>query len=167
MLSTPRVRAAMKTSETRPVFFRLLVAAGGTALFGAVLVEMMAIVGRLIGSPLPGSIEIVQVLVAVAGTVALIMATYTKTHACVRLITGRLKGRVAVTVARLNNLLGMVFFLLLCAGSIWIASDLWLGMEESEIWRLPYKPLRIMVVAGTLCVAGLFLYHSLGSGDKH
>ena len=40
----------------------------------------------------------------------------------------------------------LVFYAGLLAGSAWIAADLWYGHEESELLRIPYRPLRIAVV---------------------
>jgi hypothetical protein len=39
----------------------------------------------------------------------------------------------------------------LLVGSGWIAADLWNGHEESELLRIPYRPLRV-AVAVTLVV---------------
>jgi hypothetical protein len=43
------------------------------------------------------------------------------------------------------------------AASLWIASDLWQGHEQSELLRIPYKPLRIVAVLATAAVAVVFL----------
>ena len=41
----------------------------------------------------------------------------------------------------------MLFYGALLAGSLWIVADLWHGQEESELLRIPYLPLRLVVLA--------------------
>jgi TRAP-type C4-dicarboxylate transport system permease small subunit len=137
--------------------YQWLIFIGGFALLIAVLVELIAVIGRHTGFPLPGSIELVQVLVTVSGTAGLVVATINHSHASVRLLKERL-GRAG---DMLGALLSALFFLLLCIASTWIAIELWPGFEESEIWHVPYKPLRILVCIATLVVAGLFLGRAL------
>lgn len=130
-------------------------------MLAAVGVEVMAVVGRAISLPLPGSVELVQVLVLISGIMAMIIATLNGTHAKVKLILDRLSGAQTNKLLRINHALAALFFLLLFIGSAWLLVDLWAGFEESEIWQVPYRPLRILAVLGTLLVAGLFLRLSL------
>ena len=141
----------------KPVWYRLLVIVGGSVMLIAVAVELLAVLGRLFSLPLPGSIELVQVAVTISGITALLIATLNGSHARVRLVLERLSPGQARLMNGINVLLSAVFFLLLCAGSAWLLLDLWNGFEESEIWRVPYRPLRVLAVAGTLGVALVFL----------
>lgn len=146
----------MKGKEEN-IGYRALVICGGALMLVAVAVELLAVLGRLVGLPLPGSIELVQVAVTISGTCALLVATLHGSHARVRLVLDRLSAVQARLVNQGNALLSAVFFVLLCAGSIWLLVDLWDGFEESEIWFVPYPPLRLWVVLGTLAVALVFL----------
>jgi TRAP-type C4-dicarboxylate transport system permease small subunit len=147
----------MNMPSQPPRAYQWLIIIGGFALLGAMLVELLAVIGRHTGIPLPGSIELVQVLVAVSGSAALVVATINRSHAKVRLLKERL-GRAGDIF---GTLLSALFFMLLCIASAWIAIELWSGFEESEIWHVPYRPLRILVCIATLAVAGLFLGLSL------
>lgn len=144
-------------NTSKSPWYRALVILGGTVMLIAVAVELLAVLGRLVSLPLPGSIELVQVAVTISGITALLVATLNGSHARVRLVLDRLSPLQARVMQRINLLLSATFFLLLCAGSAWLLLDLWQGFEESEIWRVPYRPLRILAVAGTLAVALVFL----------
>jgi TRAP-type C4-dicarboxylate transport system permease small subunit len=144
-----------------PRWYRWLVIAGGGAMLIAVAVELVAVVGRLLALPLPGSIELVQVVVTVSGAAGLVVATLHGSHAHVRLLLERLPAPRMQQVLRVNRLLAALFFLLLAAGSVWLTLDLWSGFEETEVWRFPYRPLRILVTLGSLAVAAGFVRASL------
>lgn len=139
------------------MWYRGLVIVGGSVMLVAVAVELLAVLGRLLSLPLPGSIELVQVAVTISGITALLIATLHGSHARVRLVLDRLSPPLARLMHCSNALLSATFFLLLCVGSAWLLADLWQGYEESEIWRVPYRPLRLLAVAGTLAVALVFL----------
>jgi TRAP-type C4-dicarboxylate transport system permease small subunit len=146
-----------------PLWYRWLIVAGGSAMLIAVAVELVAVVGRLLALPLPGSIELVQVVVTVSGAAGLVVATLHGSHAHVRLLLERLPAPRMQQVLRVNRLLAALFFLLLAAGSVWLTLDLWSGFEETEVWRFPYRPLRILVTLGSLAVAAGFVRASLRS----
>ncbi|MEY4640481.1 MAG: hypothetical protein RLZZ227_475 [Pseudomonadota bacterium] len=141
----------------QPLWYRACVVLGGGALLAAAAVDFFAIIGRHSGIPLLGSIELVQVLVGIAGTVALVAATLHRNHARVRVLSDRVDAGTAGLLYRFNALCGAAFFLALAAGSAWLAHDLWSAQEASELWQLPYRPLRIAGVAGLLGITLLSL----------
>lgn len=125
----------------------LLVWTGGGALLVAMAVDTLAMLGRQLRWPLLGSIEIVQTCVLVAAAGALLLATALDTHARVRLLLRRLSPRMGTLFERLHTLAGILFIAALLVGSAWIALDLRGGYEESELLRIPWMPLRLIVVA--------------------
>ena len=129
----------------------LLVWIAGGALLAAVAVDTLAMIGRQIAIPLIGSIEIVQAVVLFAASGGLIIATLDGAHARVNLVLERLSPLWRERVQRLHALAGVLLFAALLAGSAWIAADLWNGHEESELLRIPYRPLR-MALAVSLAV---------------
>jgi TRAP-type transport system small permease protein len=137
--------------------YRWLVIAGGVALMAAMCVDVVAVIGRTIRMPLLGSIEIVQYVVGISGATGLVIATLNRRHATVMILYSHLKGHARFVVGMLNGLCCALFFLALFAGSVWILTDLWSAYEESEFWRLPYRPLRLYISAVTLAVVVLFL----------
>jgi TRAP-type C4-dicarboxylate transport system permease small subunit len=130
---------------------------GGIALLFAMAVDTLAVLGRHIGIPLPGSIELVQAAILVASSAAILSATMADKHARVHLVTNRMKGKPLVVLRRIQALLSILFFFALAAGSIWIFIDLWGGYEESEVLHIPFAPLRIVCIVSVLGVAFEFL----------
>lgn len=136
---------------------RLLVILGGVALLLALAVDALAVIGRHVGFPLLGSIELVQASVLVSGSAALLVATLAGIHARVHLLVDRLPQSWQDLLLRFGQLLSAMLFLAFMAASLWIASDLWQGHEQSELLRIPYRPLRIVAVLATAAVAIAFL----------
>jgi len=136
---------------------RALIWLAGGALLVAMLVDTLAMIGRQIELPLIGSIELVQAAVLVAGSGALIVATLDAAHARVNLLLDRLPEGPRRLLDRVHALAAALFFAALLAGSAWIAIDLWNGHEESELLRIPYRPLRIAVVLALVALLLLAL----------
>jgi len=133
---------------------RALIWISGGGLLVAVAVDSLAMLGRQVQLPLIGSIEIVEAAVLFAACGALIIATRDNAHARVNLVLDRLPARWRVVLERVHAIAGILLFTALLAGTIWIAADLWTGHEESELLRIPYRPLRI---ATALSLAGLLV----------
>ena len=136
----------------------VLVWIGGGALLVAMVADTLAMLGRAFDVPLLGAIEIVQAAVLVAASGALVVAALDDAHARVHLLLRRVPEAVRHALERLHALAAVAFYAALLAGSVWIAADLWLGHEESELLRIPYRPLRL-VVAGVL--AALVVHSAL------
>lgn len=135
----------------------LVVGAGG-ALLLAMVVDTLAMLGRALQVPLLGAIEIVQASVLVAASGALIVAALDEAHARVRLVLDRVPQEWRRWAERGHAFAALLFYAALFAGSVWIAADLWNGHEESELLRIPYRPLRVVVVLvlGVLLLRALF-----------
>ena len=138
-------------------FWKWLFYLGSIALLFAMAVEAVAVLGRHIGIPLPGSIELVQAAILVASSAAMLSATLADKHARVRLVADRLKGGPLVVLMRVQAVFSILFFCALAAGSIWIFMDLWGGSEESEVLHIPFAPLRIVCIVSVLGVVFGFL----------
>ena len=136
----------MDVFVSRSRLVTLLIWLAGGALLVAMLVDTLAMIGRQIGLPLIGSIELVQAAVLLAGSGALIVATLAAAHARVNLLLDRLPDRQRHWFERAHALAAALLFAALLAGSAWIAVDLWNGHEESELLRIPYRPLRVALV---------------------
>ena len=139
---------------------KLLFYLGSLSLLFAMAVEALAVLGRHIGMPLPGSIELVQAAILVAASAAILSATLVDKHARVRLVVNRLKGGPLVLLKRIQAISSVLFFCALAAGSIWIFMDLWGGYEESEVLHIPFAPLRIVCIVSVLGVAFEFIRRS-------
>jgi TRAP-type C4-dicarboxylate transport system permease small subunit len=116
---------------------------GGIALVSATGIDVLSVIGRHVGLPFRGSIELVQVAVLVAGTLALLVATVDRSHAKVHLLVDRMGDGARDVLDRVSALLGAVFFAALLAGSVWLMADLWSGHEQSEVIGVSWRAMRI------------------------
>ncbi len=117
---------------------------GGLALLLAVAIDTIAVIGRHVGLPLTGSIELMQAVILVSGALSLVVATVDQSHARVRLLVDKLSGNWRDMADRLSSALTMLFYLALLAGSAWLAADLWNGSEQSEWLGVPWRLLRLI-----------------------
>jgi TRAP-type transport system small permease protein len=139
---------------------RLAVWIGGAALIAATAIDTLAAIGRNVGLPAIGSIELVQAAVLVSGIFGLIFATADDDHARVRLVTDRHdRGRAFADVV--GPLSMALFFAALLTGSLWLAADLWNGHERSELLGVSWRGLRLIANLGlaaciVIALAALF-----------
>ncbi|MFC3101456.1 TRAP transporter small permease [Altererythrobacter lauratis] len=131
---------------------------GGLALLAATATDTLAVIGRAIGAPLPGSIELMQAIVLVSGTFGLIIATLDDSHARVRILVDRLSPARRVLADRFSDLLALLFVLALLAGSVWLSVELWGGHEQSEVVGVPWALLRMIANGVLLAVAGILAW---------
>jgi TRAP-type transport system small permease protein len=132
-----------------------LVWVAGGALLVAMVVDTTAMLGRQLHWPLLGAMELVQAAVLFGSAGALLLASLEHSHARVHLLLDRLSPRWQLALARLHSALALLLYAGLLAGSAWLAMDLWHGHEESELLRIPYRPLRIALVMTLLTLLGL------------
>ena len=129
---------------------------GSAGLLIATAVDALAVAGRHSGFHLLGSIEIVQAAVVLIAASAMVAATALGTHASVHILTERLAKRTARRLARFSALLSALLFLIVSIGSIWVASDLWSGYEQTELLGIPLRWLRLLWIGASLLIAFLF-----------
>jgi TRAP-type C4-dicarboxylate transport system permease small subunit len=130
---------------------------GAIALLLAMAIDAAAVAGRHLGVPLLGSLELVQAMMLLASSSALVSATLANKHAAVHLLIDRLGPATRQRMKRVNSLLTLVFLSLLAFGTGWIAMDLWSGHEESELLHIPYAPLRAVCLAALLLAAAALI----------
>lgn len=149
-------------SDVPPRGIRPLVILGGAALLLAVATETLSVVGRHVGYPLLGAVELVQAAILVAACAAIIIATVERRHAVVNLVLNRLTATRRDTMERLGFALATLLVGAWLAGAVWIAVDMAPGQEESELLRIPYIPLRLIEIAALLAVTILFAVQAIG-----
>ncbi len=125
------------------MFKTVLTWLGGAALLAAMSIDTIAVIGRYIGHPLRGSIELIEPMVLVSGSVGLVLATQAAGHAKVRIVVEHLSEGMRAALERVWEFTSLLFFLCLLAGSVWIAADLWNGHEVSEQIGVPWRVLRL------------------------
>jgi TRAP-type C4-dicarboxylate transport system permease small subunit len=143
---------------------RAVFALGVFALAGAMATDAIAVAGRHLGVALLGSIEVMQALIVLLATSAMVMATLVDGHARVRIVLEKVSQPAVLRLERLSDVASAVAFIWLALGSIWLAHDLWSGAEVTEILNLPLRWLRVVWIAGCLVIAVLFLSHARSRG---
>ena len=128
---------------------------GGIGLLAATGIDTLAVIGRHVGWPVEGAIELVQVAVLVAGALAILCATLDGSHARVHLVVDRLREGPRDRAKRLALVVLALFLAALLAGSGWIAFDLWSAHEESELVGVPWRWLRLF--ANLALLAGVIV----------
>lgn len=136
---------------------RFMVWTAGSALVAAALINFLSVIGRHVGLPFKGSIELVQVGILIAGALSLIAATAARSHARVRLVLDRLAPAPRNLVQRGCTLLAILFYLALLTGSVWLAIDLWDAQEVSEIIGVPWRSMRLFLNLALVTILVLLL----------
>ncbi|MBU6267888.1 MAG: TRAP transporter small permease [Sphingomonadales bacterium] len=149
-------------SRARGKLADIAYALGALGLLGATAADALAVAGRHTGLHLLGSIELVQAMMIVLGAAAMLIATLTGNHASVHIVTGRLSPPLRARLARLAALAGAAVFLILAAGSAWVARDLWSGFEQTELLHIPLRWLRLLWIGFALLIALRFARNALG-----
>jgi TRAP-type transport system small permease protein len=134
-----------------PLFY---IGAGG--LLSMMLVETLAVIGRHIGVPVTGALEIVQVAIVPAACAAMLIATLNGAHAAVHMVTDRMPQSLQRSVLRVGSVLGGLCFTALAVGSAWISIEFWNSFEKTEVLHIPFRPLRAAVTVAAACLALVF-----------
>lgn len=143
----------------------MMIWAGGIALVIAAALNLLAVIGRHSGLPLKGAIELVQVVVLIGGSLALVAATLGRNHARVHLILDRLTGGNRDVAEWVCTALSILFYLMLLVGSCWLAVDLWGSQEVSELVGVPWRAMRAFLNL-TLVVIIALLVRQLVEGRR-
>lgn len=130
---------------------------GACGLLCAMLIDAAAVVGRGIGIPVLGSIELVESCVVLMASASLVGTTLGEGHASVHILTERLVTPWRIRMKRLADALSALFFAVLALGSLVVASDLWGGDERTELLQLPLAPLRGLWCVSALGIVVLFV----------
>ncbi len=127
---------------------------GAAGLMTMMVVETAAVIGRRIGMPVTGALEIAQVAIVPAACAAMLIATLKGAHAAVHMLTDRMPESAQRWALGFGSILAGLCFAALAGGSAWLAMEYWNSFEESEVLDIPFRPLRATV---TLAAAALSL----------
>jgi TRAP-type C4-dicarboxylate transport system permease small subunit len=160
--ATSRPRASASGGLLATIAFVL----GSAGLLAAMAGDVAAVIGRHLGIPFLGSIEIVQAAIVVAASSAMVGATLSRAHATVHIVTERLSAPNRRRFQRAADSLSALVFAALAAGSIWLAIDLWNGAESTELLGLPVKALRLVWCASAGIITSLFVTLAFRTADR-
>ena len=133
---------------------------GAGGLLSMMLVETVAVIGRHIGVPVTGALEIVQVAIVPAACAAMLIATLRGAHAAVHMLTDRLPKSLQRSVLRMGLVLAGLCFTALAAGSAWLAAEFWNSYEQTEVLHIPFRPLRAAVTLAAAALAVVFFHRA-------
>ena len=136
----------------------LLFYAGSAGLLCVMFVEAAAVIGRHVGVPVMGALEIVQAAIVPAACAGMLIATLRHAHAAVHMLTERLPARTRQWIGRVGAVLAALLFAALCGGGAWLASEYWNSYEQSEVLHIPFRPLRALVAVTSAALAVAFVY---------
>ena len=141
---------------------RIAFVIGSIGLLLAMFTDALAVLGRHVGLPILGSIEIVQAGVVLLASAAMVGATLNSAHARAHLIVNRLSPAGKRRILRCADLLSAAVFAVLALGSIWIAVEMWSSHEHSELLHIPWSWLRVIWITSALIICGIFLRRAFG-----
>lgn len=141
-----------KATERGPLFY-----VGAGSLLVATFVETLAVIGRHIGVPLVGALEIMQASILLLASSAMLATTLNDSHASVTLLTARVSERWRIGLRAFANALSAIFFICIAAGALWVMIEVWNDHEASELLRIPFKPLRMISFLAAIAIAFVFL----------
>lgn len=124
-------------------------ALAGIALVVAMLIVVVSVVSRFFDIAVAGSMELMQLIMAIVIAAALAYAGLRKGHVVVKIIVSRLpvKGGSAFGIAM--AFLSLVIWGLMCWAAVKFVLEI--GLEEvSETLEIPYMPFRILFILGLL-----------------
>lgn len=138
------------------VLERVAFAIGCGGLMIATAADSIAVLGRHLGFPLLGSIEVVQAAIVLIAASSLVGVTLGRGHAAVHILTERLSPERQRRFGAWSALVAALTILLFALGSALLLGDLWDGHERSEILHIPLRLLRLLLLLSLLLVAGAF-----------
>lgn len=142
-----------------------LVGCGGLLL--ATAADSIAVLGRHIGLPLLGAIEVVQAAIVLIAASSLVSVTLACGHAGVHILTERLKPALRRRLALFADIAAALTVVLLVIGSVMILADLWNGYERSELLHIPLRVLRLLMTLALTVVAVAFAHQAWTKWKRH
>jgi TRAP-type C4-dicarboxylate transport system permease small subunit len=144
--------ATAASAARGPLFY-----VGAGSLLLATTIETLAVIGRHLGVPFIGALELMQACILLLACAAMLAATLTHSHASVTLLVSRLSARGQRVLHVFSCLLSALFFIAIAAGSVWVLVETWYDQEASELLRVPFRPLRIISVLAAVAIVIAFL----------
>lgn len=138
--------------------FTWLIWLGGIGLLAATAIDTAGVIGRHVGLPLHGSIELMQPAILLAGIAGLIASTVMRSHAKVHIVIDRLAEHARRRARRFADAAALLFFGGLLVGSAWIQIDMWDSHERSELLGVPWAAMRMLATAGLLFITCLLAW---------
>ncbi|MGB9886960.1 MAG: TRAP transporter small permease [Moorellales bacterium] len=131
-------------------------AVGGIFLIAMVVLTVVTVLSRLSGVAMPGSYELLVLLVVIPVGFALFGSTWAKRHVVIESLVEHLPQRARAVLDRWAWAVSLLWWIL----TAWAAFDITLdkGLQErTEVLNLPFLPFRLVWIFGLtlVCIASL------------
>jgi TRAP-type transport system small permease protein len=130
---------------------------GSLALLAELVLVFASAVLRNMGVALPGTIEIVEVIIAVIASMAILMTTLAGRHAIIRLVIDRVRRGSHRLLNAFTHLCGAFYWGLLAVGTAWIIAEVWGKQEATMLVEIPVVPFRLVFLAACISILVLLL----------
>ena len=155
----------LRGGSARETAQNLIIYIGSIGLLAEMIIVFISAIMRNLGLVFPGSIEVVETIIVVVVSAALVMTTLAASHATVKLVIDRVGGKTKYFLHYLIHLLGALFWLLMAIASFWILTDTWGDEERTMLISIPLAPLRIIWLLACLSIMCLLLRRSFTYSD--
>lgn len=144
-------------------FAAVVVAIGMLALVGELILVFAAAILRNLGVALPGTVESVELLIAVIASAAIVRATLAGNHATIKLAIDRVSARVRNRLHVFVHLCGALYWAMLALGTTWIIFEVWGRQEATMLLELPVVPFRIVWLLACVSIVVLLLVRAFSA----
>ena len=132
-------------------------ALGGSFLVAVVLLMALNIIFRFWNAVIPGTFELVELMIIVTISFALGYSAMMHGHVSLRFLTSRISARASAILECLNSAISIAFYGAIAWGSTALAvRRLQLG-EQSELLDIPYFPFRVVWIFGLIFLCSVVL----------
>jgi TRAP-type C4-dicarboxylate transport system permease small subunit len=123
------------------------------ALMGMIGLVCLNIVTRIFQYPIPGTYELVEVLLVICISFALAYGALTHVHIAVDLLLRRFPSEIRTPIRRITTLVSIGLFVLVGWRSVLLADRLWEAGEVSLTLWIPHFPLLYGIAFNCFLVA--------------
>lgn len=150
------LKAAPPKGEIVEIFSRIVqrvtgggAVAAGVFLLGAMLLVVTSVTARFFNIAITGSIELMQLMIAVTIAFALVYTALRKGHVVVKIIVSRFSVRTGAIVGIAVSFLSLAIWGLMSGATAQLVYEM--GLRElSETLEIPYLPFRVVFILGLL-----------------
>lgn len=129
----------------------------GAAVLVAIMALVVANIGfRFFGRVIPGTYELVQLLIVVTAAFALAQTAHDKGHIVVSVLLSRLPVRGQMVTLCITSFIGFAIWGLLAWGTVAAMGEGWLE-ETTELLEVPFWPVKLCWVLGLILLSLLLL----------
>lgn len=133
---------------------------GTVGLSAAALTDFVGVVGRHLGHPVAGTIEIFRVCAAVVVSAAIVLATLSGGHASVHVFVERMGPLWRARSRRIGAIIAAAMFTAIVVASGWLLVLTARGLEATFLLNIPLWPFRLIWCAASAWVASWFLVNA-------